>query len=1413
MRKFYLFLAGALLAIPAFSQGEGEYNKKFERHPQDAKVIFTQDFEVPANVTPAEAYKKWSTTPVDTIHELYYYNRRGSGNISRIDIYDGSPDWEIFAVRTDSTTPGHAPGTGILVCNGVEATSSESEQKAGVFDVDHYEIVSDGGLDNTRNDAFAGYGENGGKYFFQYTGGNVRAACDSGLISTSNYTKDTHSSKKYRRALYIRGFDIEDETSYRLTLYLKTEMNNKYKPEFYADVMRGYFHQRETFSMGINSGKKYDLENPELTNGKWEKITLMTYYINDSIADGYTFIAGYNWGKDWFWHPSEDLWPAGKTLAADEKLTYIKQPDKYFVRLSFATDSVTYSVDNISLTKSWIGGCEYYQDKIRIDFGYETNLSELVAEEMAKTNMPLVEVPDEMGKYFEVWGLKKGKDSKDPDNWEEVYIRSAEYHSDGYMYMFTDYNEVNQELIPILFTDYDSVLVTFRNPVDQPELTLKYTGSKYPKPLDEKWVNAGKIVPDFYNEIATPNPYIFANVRSKDALPPIMMKAQHEDGAFGLPANTNTLSFKFSGDVLVDKEFKGQLSDYVVAQVVNSKGTEVWIPSFDKETSTLTLTRPGGLSDLKGDYEIQITGIKSTNGTGDDVVLHYHFGTFDTNPKDPTVLYHSDWRNDLGANKDNVSGCVPSTTWIRDHNSGSKPVFTRGNNGPVDDILVDGKQAKCCLFLLGGTEEGASDNLDNCAYYICSRQKTDNQPGHMWSIVDFTAAGDYVIKFKAVGYKSNNKAENCLKFYPKPDKDENSLTFSDFDGVANKEVLGDIQPELVMSSADAKSGTATWPVGTETFEFEFNVPAAGKYVFEWYTIKGTTSGDGLLIGNYSISNKVVNDLSVKYVKKLLSAVSDAQKKLDATTDAKYQGTDYSALNTAKTEAAAYQGNYPSQYDSVVANINAKLQAFNLRVDTVNLFYKTEDDVATKLAGLKGDSARLLAYKALDDHKKANASLVPKDKTTAQLTAEIKAYEKEMEAIDDRLALNEKFATKIKETKALIDDKNARKDFDEFTAMSQGYTTAAAFDKFGTADAELTAATNALITAKNGYWFRYDKYVARTRQIKELFALAADTLGYDFAGFGKKDSVKAVVNALEDDDPALSKVLREAAVLQILKIYKEKDAAELKKLANLDVSALIPNYYLANNANANRDLEKNKNGEWYIKKNVTNSDVIPNWTIQTKTHSQYDMKWYFTTANTTEDYVEASYVDWEVDGHVFVGGIRSAIRTQGVISTEISGLPHGYYKAGLYLYNNSSDLYYEFKSTKDTTYKSTYKLLNGDQKNTKFKELCVDSVLVDTALSFVIDQQSTSSGEVDIRRAVLRLSAPDDKFDYSDAVIAAQQTKLNEAITLVDAPAQAKAYVEYYTLGGIKINAPKSGEILIRKTSRGGKIIVDKVLIK
>ena len=413
IKRDLLFAGLLLMGVTAFAQQKPTFDEKL-----DAKQIFFQNFEA--------GWDEWSTTPIDSITVLEYYDHQGADNGTSFKPWSDPENWKKGIIRTDST---------MILYNGIKPTDDPNEVKNNNFPGEVYSTVKD--IDAARTEAMSNFGEadKGGDYVLSYTSDTCTLAAQSWGTYKGGYTAN------YRRNLFVRGLPIEDSTSYRLTFYIKANRvaghnRAESKPRLSAGVFRGFYHAEKPFSMGIendNNNNKYNAQfeyTKEEFTGEWEKINLMTYYINDSIANNFVFVDGYWWASgDWTWKAKTDTTESTNPKTYD--LNYIVQPDKFFVRLGFVSDYTEFKVDKLSLTKSWIAGCEYDKDKMRVDFGYKTNLGDLAKAAYEKNKIDAVEVVNTKNAYVDVWG------QKDNGSWERVPIASIEYHGDGYMYMFT----------------------------------------------------------------------------------------------------------------------------------------------------------------------------------------------------------------------------------------------------------------------------------------------------------------------------------------------------------------------------------------------------------------------------------------------------------------------------------------------------------------------------------------------------------------------------------------------------------------------------------------------------------------------------------------------------------------------------------------------------------------------------------------------------------------------------------------------------------------------------------------------------------------------------------------------------------------------------------------------------------------
>ncbi|MBP5347550.1 MAG: dockerin type I repeat-containing protein [Bacteroidaceae bacterium] len=1173
--------------------------------PNDAKTVFVQDFE--------QDWDSWTQMIVDTISNVTYYNRLGSGSVSNANIYNGSWDWDIYGTRD----------TLILMRNGVVVTTFKSDYD--IMANECFGIQSDRSVE--RDIAFKQFGEFGGDNVFQYISDNA--------VGSSSYSNG--AVPKYCRNLFVRGLPIEANSSYRLTLYVKAKQLGAIEPAFYADVMRGYFNSEKPFSMA-NSNTSFEYEKKEFT-GDWEKVTFMTYYTNDSIADGFFYSNGYWWGDDlWTWREGEN------------EHNFIKQPDKFFVRLSFASDSTIFEVDNITLTKSTIGGVEYYNDKLRVDFGYQTNLAQLAMAQYVDTHIDAVELP---GEYFEVWGFSS------TGQWEEIPIRSAEYHGDGYMYMFTESIQIGAEEYPVLLNEYEKVLVSFRNPVNDYDLCLRYNGNLYPNSDNEEWVASGKPVFDFSNEEAKMNPYVFKGVYSMKELPPVLQEAPYEEGSFGLDGSTRELYFKFSREVMIDDQ--GIESYNLVALV----GSEVWIPSWDQNSSCLIITRPDKYtSPLAGDYDIKLLQIIGM-GTpyGDDVILHYHFGEYDRVPE-TSLIVATDWRNDGNENQSVPKGI---TLWD------GKTNFA-GGQGTGSNI-----GSKSRLYY---TDPDQSNGWD-CGMYFSSRGNSNG--GHLFYGYDENyplslSKGNYALNFSAANWDGYDGCPVTIYIYPKDLTSNPQLDPID-ESLKNK--IATFQPTITASSSNVQVYSEPYGVwDNQEYSFAFNVPADGDYVIEWMAAMGPSGNaknyGGAMMSNFSISNG--GNLSYVPVSNLNKSVQEAEALADMIAPySQYHGDDYNLL-LAYIQYYRYDGSFtstsPLAWEEAKYYMDYIVYLMNRRILDVDQYNMKLNQISEILSMYSIEYGALQAYVTLSGLYQEYSAYELSSKMSEELNVAINALEAFANELANRIALNEKFNAQIDRGIAVL-EAGYESQNEEYAMMQTALNNAMAFDGLGATDDELIAETSTLKKAIDNYAFREQNIEVKTRGLKDL-AVLGQYLGVRFPD--GIDLYSQVLNATDYDD-TLALVLKAA-----IKVAVYEWASNNNEIVDgLDVSSFMRNNYLYQTpkvvertdkqmpTNAN-DLSQpdpdgaqiqlvqhqwnsgDLNGKlpiWVMILNQEFTDLIPGWSVMAPNSGGNRM--------VTGDKTYQNYIDGVP---VFDGEIAMDWNSTAYLSTTVTDLPAGIYSIGV-----------------------------------------------------------------------------------------------------------------------------------------------------
>lgn len=1408
MKQRDLLFAGLMfLAAPAFAQ-PGITEPEFDA-AKDAKVVFTQTFEAD--------WETWSTKPVDTIFQVEYYKNKQTSNSNSLKPWDAPNEWQKGIFR-DTT---------IYLRNGVVVTDDKNEIWAEK-DATAGTIIADGGAEKqARSQAMRGYGETdgGGDRYFKFVTDTAPKAVEGKTLSSNSYSGG--NAARYRRNLFVRGLDIEDHSSYRLTFYVKAKARTGHdvNPYMVADVMRGYFHAEKPFSMGyINDSKNYKYTNSfeytkDLFNGEWEKCTFMTYYIDDEVANNYVFVNGYWWAEDsaWYWAKGYK----GNNTGMD--LFYHVQPDKFFVRLGFSSDYTEFALDNMSLTKSYIGGVEYYQHMLRVDFGYQTNLKDLAREAYAKTKIDAVEIP---GEYFDVWGLKKD------GTWEYTDIASAEYQGDGYMYLFADGYEKDGEFIRYTFDQYDKVLVSFYNPKEK-DIQLKYTGSLFPKAEDIEWIKAGKLVENFYNEEAHLNPFAFTGVYSMYDRPPVMQKAKYEDGSFGLQSDITTLEFKFSREMAIDNPANAETREKCVVYV----GEEIWDRTWRASDSTLVLTRPSKyVTPLNGDYVIEINNlyIPNTQRKADDVTIHYNFGTINRDLS--TVSIGNAFWNakfyDATVNPGDAQ-LQPAGTAVQ-YFSGwwNTANFTVGTG-------VKGSDAARVYFY---TDENTKYPRLLC---LSPRGKAENYPATLWLGYgdDFAinmGNGAYILKFDAASLNKNVTMEiNLLPYNADPRTIE----------AADKVSIGSYSFTSNFAESLRNDQASVLDTLLSEMQFGFSVEKPGRYLIE-IVCKAPSSNSaypGIMMGDVELYNAPV---CFNPIKALNDAVDAAQARAALAADSKYAGEALTALTALINQykiGGTFTSTLPSDWLVAAKATSDGTAEMKLRMDTVDLVVAKADEVAKKLTSAAAENANwadLIDYATLNRLKSVYDAYAYSSKTNADLTAFIKEMDDAIKALDARIADTKQFNIAMADAKALIDAKE-KEAFTEYGELKDIYEEHEDFDTIQTTDADLQAALVAVSDAAYAYKLAVGVFNVGTRRITELQALA-ESLGSTIADSAV---VKDLLDNLKGDDDYLAEILKAAIKAAI---YEKGTAA-----GELNLSPFIKNYYLyatpiviealdvqmpetrarakydekMGNANVVNIKHQYQSGLpiWIILTQHDFTNLIPGWTVKAGNGGGNDMTFLADMKNDSI-YKNAVFdatlaMDW--------GGEVS-------LTTNILGLPAGEYELGLDIRSKYSKDQKTSKATGELKV-SFDTVVATAQTITQF--LAPDSVLKENdsipglyeKVAYEGDGDSTVFNSVkfevgDVKTVAFEASMatangaaeygdfkltfkPSATFDYA-AAAAEAKANVAEVITVVDFNKANKSNVEFFTLGGVKVDGAKAGQILIRKTTgANGKVSFDKVLLK
>jgi hypothetical protein len=1351
-KRDFLFLGLILAAVPVGAQRPAAT-------PQDAKVIFTQTFEPKdESMTADEAWEAWQAEVIDTIKELKFYNKASAGNINPsadINIYDGSEDWKIGYIRTDSISADAQPGEGILLKNGVVITDANVAD----WPEDVAKIVTD--ETSERAQAFDKYGEDGGKYVFRYISGKP-------TLASSQYGEYYENvSAAYRRNLFVRGLDIEDNTSYRVTFFIKGRAQGTTKPKFYLNMMRGYFNSECDFSMGYVDNNKdnhpleystaFSLTKEDFT-GEWEKVTFMTHYLTDSISNAYIFTKnGYWWSGRWWATDAE-----GKTY------DYIQQPDKFFLRLSFASDSTTFDVDNIAITKSTIGGVEHDGTMIRVNFGYDTNLKTLADNAYKATGVAAIELP---GQYFSVFGKAKAN-----GRWVPIEINSAEYHDDGYMYMWSkDTQGAGGTIYQNPFTSYDSVFVSFTNPVDDDAICLKYSGDRFPYALDTTWIKEGKKLRGFSNELSVPNPNIIRNqygkrVYSMKMLPPVLVDQQYEKNSFQLDGSITSMDFKFSRPVMFD-EVPSTTTEEALLKVTKGGVTEFWFASSatGQADSTITFTRQqaditknGALS---GDYTFELCGIQ---GIGTDYaeneIIDYSFGN---------TIMATDVASIDFSSLDESAGYTQNLSEL-----GIEGLS--GDRCAAKIKSFTGTYTTGIMWGLYGQNTGAENKEATCCKLIYT----------------FTAPADgkYAVAFDMTGCSKSSWNDDANMVVFLRDADGNELAKESYGGTGFKPAEGGEVNEV-------KSYTISANLKAGENKLVITLPNEGSW-------GGGHQGGKILFG-LSIQSNFTN--GYPYVKSLNAAMAGLNSKIEFAEDDedRYTGAAYDNAVAVAEFYEDFTDTKPSRYNTVTDSLSKAASTLQARFDLVAALDKEYDRAIDTIASFEDDDERadftdMVVFDELYDLVYEVEELIYSDMTDDSIKGVTKMVQDALTAIDNRMKLIGTFNSQLAATEKSIDD--AKFDgIQQYADMVEVYNNYKDFDLVGSTDDEITAATKAVLDGT----MPYDSYVAgvesSTVGLKALVELADELEVVVYEDEDLEAALKARVEATISDDQDLAAIYKQAIKIALYQMIADGD---FKENDEIDLTGFIRNFNLYGAAILDEDVE-HYNYQW--------GTPHDRWRLIAKHESTTAFPGWTTTAAGGNVHVGSEAIDWNSPkAPVYEAYIGSDWSSAVTIKQTLADLPAGLYQlgAGFNFDQDAGKDKSKLYAINDTvTYQNVITYSSKSDQVPEAANQFVDSIKVADGDVVVIGAEIASYNSwTRVDNFELKFIGKDADFNYA-AAIDAEKAKLATLLTFVEAAGQ-DASVSYYGIDGVPVAAPKAGAITIKVTDLGGgKLQVEKILVK
>lgn len=440
----------------------------------------------------------------------------------------------------------------------------DAEQSKQPTDVAYYEYINtiDGDERNLNTtDAFAG------------------ASC-------LNFFNSEQNGNWWQRAVKFRNLPLQEGKSYRLTFRFKgsntwmdIENNAETKSKMSVALMQG--GEDADIPLLDAKGNEFRYELSLFNPDQYEKYTRMFYFASAQLQ------------KDTYAEKNPDKEPLA---------------DKWFATFNVYNPG-DYYLDEVDLSESPIAAVNFAYEAIRVDFGYATNIKDLVKQ-------------NPLGRVIMPEGCASVK-----LNGADVPVAAVELQSDGFMYIFLDGVSFENP-------ETDKVEIAFKNPADE-SYQVKYAGTLAPEGAVPDFTdNTG----EYLEEVGEATSWAYSE--------PALVSTLPVDGSFALDETLDEVSFTFDKPVKTTTAYGDPLkvklngSEDLVLKTTDESGEGV---------TTLTFGRQDGKAFTKGNYSITLEGIASTKDIEAYKTFALNFETGTVNLSETIYTLESDQKTQLDA--------------------------------------------------------------------------------------------------------------------------------------------------------------------------------------------------------------------------------------------------------------------------------------------------------------------------------------------------------------------------------------------------------------------------------------------------------------------------------------------------------------------------------------------------------------------------------------------------------------------------------------------------------------------------------------------------------------------------------------------------------------------------------------------